>query len=91
MKEITDLLPLGSIVTLNDSDEKLMIFGILQSTGEEGVEPYDYIGVPYPMGNMGPDNQFLFQHENIDQIIHLGYEDEEDIDFLTSLEDLYNN
>ena len=86
MKNVTDLLPLGTIVTLEDSNEKLMIFDILQSLGEN-EEPYDYIGVPYPMGNIGPENQFLFQHENIDQIIHIGYEDEEYIDFISSLED----
>ena len=91
MREISDLLPIGSIVTLDDSEDKLMIFGILQSTGQESDEQYDYIGVPYPMGNSGPDNQFLFQHDNIDEIIHIGYEDEEYIDYISTLEDFYTN
>ena len=53
MRNISDLLPLGSIVTLDDSDQKLMIFGILQSNGLEDGDQYDYIAVPYPMGNIG--------------------------------------
>ena len=91
MREISDLLPIGSIVTLDDSADKLMIFGILQSTGQENDEQYDYIGVHYPIENIGPDNQFLFQHDNIDEIIHIGYEDEEYIDYISTLEEFYTN
>lgn len=90
MRYISDLLPIGSIVTLDDFEQKLMIFGILQSNGLEESDQYDYIGVPYPMGNMGPGNQFLFQHDDIDEVIHIGYEDEEYTDFISGLEELYS-
>ena len=91
MREISDLLPIGSIVTLENSNDKLMIFGILQSGGQNLDEQYDYIGVPYPMGNIGLENQFLFQHDNIDEVVHIGYEDEEYLDYINTLEDLYSD
>lgn len=91
MRNISDLLPLGSIVTLDDSDQKLMIFGILQSNGLEEGDQYDYIAVPYPMGNIGVGNQYLFYHDDIDEVIHIGYEDQEYTDFITNLEELYQD
>lgn len=87
--EIKNLLPIGSVVLLQEGSKKLMIFGIKQMDSEVGEE-YDYIGVMYPEGNVGVEGQFLFNHENIAQVFFRGYEDEERTDFLRELDTYYN-
>ncbi|MBR4357546.1 MAG: DUF4176 domain-containing protein [Butyrivibrio sp.] len=90
--DINNILPIGSIVVLKEGTKKLMIYGILQSDQDDKhSEEYDYIGVPYPEGNMGQDYQYLFNTENIDKVIHRGYEDSEREDFLKRLDNYLKN
>ncbi|MBE5881927.1 MAG: DUF4176 domain-containing protein [Lachnospiraceae bacterium] len=88
--EIKDLLPIGSVVTLEEGKKKLMIFGVKQTNEEDGTE-YDYLSVMYPEGNMGGETQFLFNHEDIFEVVFKGYEDDERTEFLGHLADFYNN
>ena len=67
-----DLLPVGSIVLLKDATKKLMIIGILQVNQKE-KKMYDYLGVPYPEGFISTDKNFLFDHEDINDVIFYGY------------------
>lgn len=85
---IKELLPIGSVVLLEEGSKKLMIFGVKQ-TDEESGEEYDYIGVIYPEGNLGNETQFLFNHENIVQVFFRGYEDGERNNFIERLADFY--
>lgn len=90
---IKDLLPIGSIVILKDGEQPLMIYGIMQSDGNSGLfkktKEYDYVSVPYPQGNLEPGMTFLFNHEDIKEIIFRGYEDEERTKFLNELFNQY--
>ena len=52
-------------------------------------QEYDYISVLYPEGNMGDGTQFLFNHEDIDDIFFRGYEDEEREGFIDNLSKYY--
>lgn len=90
MTEIKKLLPIGSVVKLQNGEKRLMIFGVKQTDNESGTE-YDYIGVVYPEGNLGPEVQFLFNHENIEEVFFRGYEDEERTEFIEKLSDFYNS
>ena len=67
-----DLLPVGSVVLLKDATKKLMIIGILQVKPDEDTV-YDYLGVPYPEGYVGAENNFLFNHADINDLIFKGY------------------
>jgi len=75
---ISKFLPIGSVVVLKDGEKKLMIYGRCQKdTANDTV--FDYVGCPYPEGNIGPETSFLFNHENIAWVHYLGYTgDEED-------------
>lgn len=86
--EIKELLPIGSVVLLKEGKKRLMIFGVKQMDSEVQVE-YDYIGVMYPEGNLGLESQYLFNHENIEQVFFRGYEDEERHNFINELERYY--
>ena len=86
--DIKDLLPIGSVVLLEGGKKRVMIYGIKQ-TDQDTQEEYDYIGVVYPEGNMGQGTQFLFNHDNIEEVFFKGYNDEERQDFLQRLADYY--
>jgi len=87
--KITELLPIGSIVLLKDGEKKLMICGIKQMDGYKGGTEYDYLGVLYPEGHIGDEFQYLFNHDDVAQIVFKGYDDEERTEFLKKLSDLY--
>lgn len=72
-----ELLALGSIVVLKGGYKKLMIVGRMQLQGEE-EKLWDYLGVLYPEGYLGNDYTFLFNNEDIDEVIFKGYSDLED-------------
>ena len=87
--KIKDLLPIGSIVLLRDGEKRLMISGIMQSDASGDGQEYDYLGVLYPEGHIGEQFQYLFNHEDIQEIFFRGFEDEERGDFLEKLANLY--
>ncbi len=88
MLDFNELLPIGTVVLLNDAVKKLMIYGVGQTDETNGVD-YDYIGVMYPEGNMGEGSQFLFNHSDIQEIFFRGYENEERALFLEKLQKIY--
>ena len=90
MINIKDLLPIGSVVLLKNSEKKLMIYGVKQTNSEDNVE-YDYMGSVYPEGYIGAEYQFLFNHEDIEKVFFEGYKDEEREDFIKKLTDFYAN
>ncbi len=86
--KINDLLPIGTIVLLKDGEKRLMINGIMQTDGSTGKN-YDYLGILYPEGHIGEGFQYLFNHEDITEIIFRGFEDNERVEFLEKLTKLY--
>lgn len=90
MKNVEEFLPIGSVVLLKNGNKRLMIYGIIQSDSNSESEEYDYIGVPYPEGNMGPEYQFLFYHKDIEEIYFRGFEDIERQAFMKNLEEYYS-
>jgi hypothetical protein len=86
--EIKDLLPVGSVVLLKGTKKRMMVFGVKQLDKTTDKE-YDYIGVFYPEGFVGKNGQYLFNHEDIEQIYFRGYEDRERAGFLQALDNFY--
>lgn len=88
---IKELLPIGSIVVLSGGEKRLMICGIKQTDVDHGGMEYDYLGILYPEGHIGDQFQYLFNHEDIKEIIFRGYEDDERESFLSKLAALYES
>lgn len=86
--KVKELLPIGSVVLLKGGKKRLMIYGIKQTDNATEIE-YDYISVLYPEGNMGVAGQYLFNHEDIEQVYFKGYEEEEREEFLENLSEFY--
>lgn len=88
MKNISELLPIGSVVLLKDSIKRVMVMGVLQQAENDNQKvEYDYIGIPYPEGFMGIDKMFLFNHENIERTYFTGYDDFERTRFLVMVDE----
>lgn len=68
-----------------------MICGVMQINGLINRKEYDYIGVMYPEGYMSEESQYLFNHEDIEEIVFFGFDDDERTEFLDKLDNLYKN
>jgi hypothetical protein len=79
-----NLLPIGSVVLLNDSEKRVMIFGRLVKHKQKN-ETWDYVGCPYPEGNLGPDKNFLFNHNQIKILFSIGFQDNEEFELREKL------
>lgn len=87
-KKIKDkYLPIGTIVKLKDGKKELMILSyFVIPTGEvydkngkvelNEFTSFDYGAVLYPEGFISPELIYAFNHENIAEVCHLGYETE---------------
>ena len=82
-----EYLPIGTVVTVGNESKKMMIIGLLQVKSENN-EVYDYSGVLYPEGYLGPSETYLFNKEQISRIYHLGYTSKEQTDHNKKLEDV---
>ncbi|HDX9655307.1 DUF4176 domain-containing protein [Bacillus wiedmannii] len=76
------LLPNGSIVLLKGGTKKVVIYGRKQLLMVEEPVMYDYIGCFYPEGYIDPDYTFVFNHDAIEEIIFVGFIDEEEEAFV---------
>ena len=75
--EIADLLPIGTVVFLSGGAKRLMIYGRFQLQIETDVV-WDYIGVPYPEGNISEEHRYLFNHDQIENVVARGFDGEEE-------------
>lgn len=71
------ILPIGSVVRIDEVKEPVMIFGYLQETKLRPDEMVDYVGVPYPIGNVNLTVQLGFQMTAIREVLFEGYRTEE--------------
>lgn len=71
------ILPIGSVVKVKQTEMPLMIFGMLQQNGFQPERFVDYVGVPYPVGNLGMQTQIGFQAEDITEVLFEGYNTKE--------------
>lgn len=79
------LLPIGSVVLLKDSDKRVMVTGRYQHEAGDESAIWDYCGCLYPEGNMGPEYNYLFNNDQVERLYFVGFQDEEEFDFLARL------
>lgn len=77
-------LPLGSIVLLKNGKKRVMITGFCLLTPDKN-KVYDYAGCIYPEGMLSSTRTFLFDHDQIQEIYFLGFQDEEEKEFKQKL------
>jgi hypothetical protein len=77
-------LPVGTIVLLEGGDKRLMIYGIMQINPADSKQ-YDYIGCLYPEGFVGTEHNYLFNNEDIKNVVFIGFVDGEQQTFRARL------
>ena len=70
-------LPLGSVCLLNGGERYVVVIGYLGMSKENADTVYDYLGAVYPLGVISSDVSFMFNHDQIKQVVFRGFEDEE--------------
>lgn len=84
-------LNIGSVVLLKGGEKRIMVIGYLPMPEEEGLDKmYDYIGCIFPEGLVSSDEMLVFNHDQIDKVYNIGYEDEESITFKNNLKTIEN-
>lgn len=80
-------LPIGSVVSLYGGEKRLMILGYVKYLrGDDSGKVYDYCGCTYPEGYVGSEATAVFNHEDIEHIYALGFQDEVQFEFHEKLE-----
>lgn len=79
-------LPIGSVVLLKGAKKRLMIIGYCKYKAGDDETIYDYAGCLYPEGFMSPESTALFNHEDIDKIFALGYQNKLRFEFEPKLQ-----
>lgn len=83
---LKELLPIGSVVLLKEGTKKLMIIGIKPVSEDNPDKIFDYIGVVYPEGYLSNEYIFLFNHNDINDVVFKGYNNPEREDFIEFLD-----
>lgn len=79
-------LPIGTVVLLKGGRKRAMITGFCSVAQENQEKIYDYSGCVYPEGYLSSNQVCLFDHDQIDKIFFLGYEDDEERTFKQKLD-----
>ncbi len=69
------LLPIGSVVQLEDSTALVMIAGYLPTTPKEPNRVFSYSGFKFPLGFTDNDDIYCFDHSQIQVVYAYGYRD----------------
>lgn len=85
------LLPIGSVVLLKESEKRVMVMGFCQAKPDNLSVIYDYCGCLFPEGYMDAEHVYLFDHEQVEKVYSLGYMDEEQFAFSNRITDLIND
>jgi hypothetical protein len=80
-------LPIGTVCLLKGASRYVMITGFLPVSLDRKKRMFDYNGCPYPYGIMSTDRNMVFNHEQIKEVIFMGYVNADANEFLQTLPD----
>lgn len=88
MLAAAEYLPIGSVVLLKNGIKKAMVIGIMPViTDKKGEQKsFDYTGVIYPEGLLSMEASFVFNHNQITDVVFRGYENPEREDFISRID-----
>ena len=84
-------LPIGTVVLLKGGRKRAMITGFCSVAQENQEKIYHYSGCVYPEGYLSSNQVCLFDHDQIDKIFFVGYEDEEEKMFKEKLNQIVSS
>ena len=84
-------LPIGTVVLLKGGKKRAMITGFCSVAQENQDKIYDYSGCVYPEGYLSSNQVCLFDHDQIEKIFFVGFEDDEEKRFKDKLNTIVAN
>lgn len=91
MEKREKFLPIGSVVLLNGGKKKVMVTGFCSIAEDDMTRVYDYSGCIYPEGYLSSNQICLFDHNQIEEIYFVGYENEEEENFKKQLNEVFDD
>lgn len=89
MKE--KFLPIGSVVLLKGATHKIMINGYCAVAEERKNKIFNYRGCPYPEGILSTNGVALFDNDQIAEVCHMGFKNQESLDFINTLQNIVDS
>lgn len=84
--KIEGLLPVGSVVMLQQGNHRVMIIGYCQKLLSQPEKIYDYVGCLFPEGFISAEKNYLFNREQIETVYHVGYQTDGQFAFADKME-----
>ena len=84
-------LPLGTVVRLKDATKCIMIVGFCTAVAEDPENIRDYAGCLFPEGVLSSDMNLVFDHNQIEEIIYIGLDNDEHNLFNSRLKEFMEN
>ncbi|MBM7605177.1 hypothetical protein JOC75_003200 [Metabacillus crassostreae] len=69
----TDLLPIGTVVSVEVVKQAVMIYGRKQQQEDNDII-WDYVGCPYPQGHLSHETNVFFNQNQIIKVEYRGLE-----------------
>ncbi|WP_028402314.1 DUF4176 domain-containing protein [Ectobacillus panaciterrae] len=79
-----ELLPIGSVVLVEDINQPLMVYGRKQQQADQN-KIWDYVACLYPHGNLSKEYNIFFDHNQISDLFFKGFETVEELDLRKTL------
>ena len=76
----SDLLPIGSVVSLKEGTKKYMICGRIHAEAND-TRIYDYSACFFPEGLIDPSQIFLFDRDAVDAVFFIGCQDQDELEY----------
>ena len=76
--------PMGTVVILKGGEKSIMIYGRKQIHAKTNVL-YDYVACLYPEGNLNEEYTYLFNHDQVQEVLFTGYVNDAETAFLEVL------
>lgn len=83
-------LPIGTVVMLKNGKKRVMISGFCAIKDKNTNKVWDYSGCLFPEGFFDSSIIFLFDHDQIEKVYHLGFMDDEESKFKGMLKEYVN-
>ena len=81
-------LPIGTVCQLIGAEQKVAITGFCMRNENQPDKIFDYVACYYPQGVYDQNKNILFDHNQIEKIIYLGFVNEEEKAFKEKVKEL---
>ena len=81
-------LPIGTVCQLKGADQKVAITGFCMKNENNSDRVFDYVACYYPQGIIDENRNILFDHNQIERVLFMGYVNEEETAFKNKIKEL---